>query len=189
VPNKDKGSPIDLALAEDLRRRDPDAIARILERYGHEIQAVAQLIVRDRAEAEDILIETLVTTWRRGPTLRDAAALRPWLLRIATNHSLSWRRRVGSRLWPPAPAGTTPDHAASTDTRLTVLAEVDRLPMRMRAAVVLHYYADLPVDQVAALLGRSPNTIKAQLRVALERIRKGLSTERAADPEAKRARP
>jgi RNA polymerase sigma-70 factor (ECF subfamily) len=50
--------------------------------------------------------------------------------------------------------------------------------MRMRAAVVLHYYADLPVDQVAALLGRSPNTIKAQLRVALSRMREGMDVAR-----------
>lgn len=180
----------DLALAEDLRRHDPDAIARILDRYGHEIQAVAQLILRDRAEAEDVLIETLVTAWQRGGSLRDPGSLRAWLLRIATNHSLSLRRRVTRRIWQPGSAPTTsPDHAAAADTRLTVLAEVDRLPMRMRAAVVLHYYADLPVDQVAALLGRSPNTIKAQLRVALGRIREGLGAERAADPEAKRARP
>jgi RNA polymerase sigma factor (sigma-70 family) len=179
----------DLELAEDLRRRDPDAIARILDRYGHEIQVVAQLVVRDRAEAEDVLIETLVTAWRRGGSLRDPGSLRAWLLRIATNHSLSLRRRVTRRIWQPASAPTTsPDHAAATDTRLTVLQEVDRLPIHMRAAVVLHYYADLPVDEVAAMLGRSPNTIKAQLRVALERIRAELSSDSAADREAKRAR-
>jgi len=45
----------------------------------------------------------------------------------------------------------------------------------MRAAVVLRYYADLPVDGVAAALGKSPNTIKAQLQTALDRLRGHLS--------------
>jgi DNA-directed RNA polymerase specialized sigma24 family protein len=44
----------------------------------------------------------------------------------------------------------------------------------MRAAVVLRYYADLPVEGVAAALGKSPNTIKAQLKTALERLRRTL---------------
>ncbi len=41
----------------------------------------------------------------------------------------------------------------------------------MRAAVVLRYYADLSVDEVATTLGKSPNTIKAQLQTALDRLR------------------
>ena len=49
------------------------------------------------------------------------------------------------------------------------------LPPRMRAAVVLHYYADLTVDGVAAALQRSPNTIKSQLREALSRLRHELA--------------
>lgn len=166
----------DLELAEGLRRRAPDAIAGILERYGNEIQAVAQLILRDRGEAEDVLIETLVTAWQRGPSLRDSNLLRPWLLRIATNHSISLRRRLVRRLTvrlttqDPAAA----DHTESSDLRLTLLREVGRLPPRMRAAVVLRYYADLPVEEVSRALGKSPNTVKAQLRVALERFRSAL---------------
>jgi DNA-directed RNA polymerase specialized sigma24 family protein len=41
----------------------------------------------------------------------------------------------------------------------------------MRAAIVLRYYADLSVEEVAAALGKSPNTIKAQLQTGLDRLR------------------
>lgn len=51
------------------------------------------------------------------------------------------------------------------------LQGVAELPVQMRAAVVLRYYADLSVDEVAATLGKSPNTIKAQLQTALDRLR------------------
>ena len=58
----------------------------------------------------------------------------------------------------------------------------------MRAAVVLRYYADLPVDEVAAALGKSPNTIKAQLQTALDRLRRSLADPVGASvPEANHA--
>ena len=58
----------------------------------------------------------------------------------------------------------------------------------MRAAVVLRYYADLSVDDVAAALGKSPNTIKAQLQTALDRLRLSLAdTVGATVPEANHA--
>jgi RNA polymerase sigma factor (sigma-70 family) len=63
------------------------------------------------------------------------------------------------------------DLAADSSTRLTLLDGIDALPVQMRAAVVLRYYADLSVDEVAAALGKSPNTIKAQLQTALDRLR------------------
>jgi DNA-directed RNA polymerase specialized sigma24 family protein len=51
------------------------------------------------------------------------------------------------------------------------------LPPRMRAAVGLHYYADLQVDAVAAVLGRSRNTVKTELREALARLRGQMADE------------
>jgi RNA polymerase sigma factor (sigma-70 family) len=58
----------------------------------------------------------------------------------------------------------------------------------MRAAVVLRYYADLPVEEVAKALGKSPNTIKAQLQTALDRLRTSLADSGSApDREARHA--
>jgi RNA polymerase sigma factor (sigma-70 family) len=58
--------------------------------------------------------------------------------------------------------------------RLALLAALADLPPRSRAAVVLHYYADLPIAEVAAAMGTSQNTVKTQLRTALGRLRASL---------------
>ena len=162
---------------EALRRRRPSTLADLLEAYGRELQAVAYLILRDRAEAEDVVIETLLTAFERGGDVRDERALRAWLLRVATNHALG-RRRATARLVrlelrPDVPGSG--DLASESTTRLSLLDGVDSLPTQMRAAVVLRYYADLPVEEVAAALGKSPNTIKAQLQTALDRLRSHLA--------------
>lgn len=158
---------------EALRRRRPETLGELLEAYGRELQSVAYLVLRDRAEAEDVVIETLLTAFERGGTIRDERALRAWLLRVATNEALGRLRRA-SRLVrlevAPDRAGAG-DLASEATTRLVLLDLVDGLPIQMRAALVLRYYADLSVDEVAIALGKSPNTIKAQLQAALDRLR------------------
>jgi RNA polymerase sigma factor (sigma-70 family) len=162
---------------EALRRRRPETLGDLLEAYGDELQGVAYLILRDRAAAEDVVVETLLTAFERGGTIRDERALRAWLIRVATNHALGVRRR-SSRL---VRLEIVPDRAARGDvgadssTRLVLLDGIADLPLQMRAAVVLRYYADLSVDEVAATLGKSPNTIKAQLQTALDRLRTHLA--------------
>ena len=163
-----------------LRERRIESLDAILDGHGREIQGVAFLILRDRALAEDVTIETLLTAFERGSSIRDDDALRPWLLRVATNKALTVRRsgaRIADLSLVPEPVARG-DFADEASDRLALLAAVGTLPLQMRAAVVLRYYADLPVEGVAAALGKSPNTIKAQLQVALDRLRTSLA-ERA----------
>jgi RNA polymerase sigma factor (sigma-70 family) len=158
---------------EALRRRRPETLADLLAAYGRELQAVAYLILRDRAEAEDVVIETLLTAFERGGSIRDERALRAWLLRVATNKALGNRRKTARlvRIDLSDDLTTESDLASESSTRVDLLEGLADLPLQMRAAVVLRYYADLSVEDVAATLGKSPNTIKAQLQTALDRLR------------------
>ena len=162
---------------EALRRRRPETLADLLASYGRELQSVAYLIVRDRAEAEDIVIETLLTAFDKGGAIRDERALRAWLLRVATNHALGSKRRSSRviRLDVVPDRGGPRDLSSDSATRVALLDGIADLPLQIRAAVVLRYYADLSVDEVATTLGKSPNTIKAQLQTALDRLRTHLS--------------
>ena len=160
-----------------LRERRIETLGGLLESHGREIQAVAYLILRDRALAEDVTIETLLTAFQRGGSIRDDDALRAWLLRVATNRALTIRRSAGRVVdLSIAPDRHAPgDLAADAAERVAILDAVAALPIQMRAAVVLRYYADLPVEGVATALGKSPNTIKAQLQAALDRLRRSLA--------------
>ncbi len=156
---------------EALRAGDPEVLSELLERYGRDIQNVAYLILRDHAGAEDVLMETLLSALDRASSLRDPGALRPWLLRIATNHALG-RRRRSSRVTFLAVVPDVPITDPDATDHMALMAGLATLPVRTRAAVVLHYYADLSVADVAAAMGTSPNTVKTQLREALDRLRR-----------------
>jgi len=163
---------------EALRRGRPEVLADLLARYGRDMQAVAYLIVRDRSAAEDVVADSLLAALDHGHGLRDEAALRPWLLRIATNKALRHRQRAARVV----ELNVVDDIAAETrgpnaDESMALWEAVRNLPPRMRAAVGLRYYLDLPVEQVAEILDVSPNTIKTQLKSALAHLRTALADE------------
>lgn len=167
-------------LADDLRERRPEAVDRLLAEHGAEIQAVAQLILRDRDEAADVLEETVITAWEKASSLRDPGALRPWLLRIATNRALG-RRRMTARLVsldvavePLAVEPLAADPRGAVEVHLAILEGLQVLAPRERAAIALHYLADLPVEEVARAMGTSPNTVKTQLWEALAKLRRDM---------------
>src|SRR4026208_838870 len=94
-----------------LRRGQPDVLGDLLDRYGRDMQAVAYLIVRARAAAAGSGADRLLAALDHGRSLRDDDALRPWLLRIATNKALRYRQRAAHVVDPQvvegAPAAPT----------------------------------------------------------------------------------
>lgn len=126
-------------------------------------------------------MDTLITAWRRAANLRDDGALRTWLLRIATRHALSRRRRP--RHTTTSLELATPLAAASLDgpsaDRILIVEALAGLPPKMRAAVALHHYAGFTVPQVAEIMGTSQNTIKSNLRDGMARLRAALDVSNA----------
>jgi RNA polymerase sigma factor (sigma-70 family) len=172
-----------------LRRGRPEALETLLTTYGRELHGLAYLILRDRADAEDVVAETLLTAFDKAGSIRDESALRAWLIRVATNRAIDMRRRHARIV----PLDVAPDRATGGDMgarsgdRIVLLHGLEALPPRTRAAVVLHYFADLSVEDTAAALGKSPNTIKTQLREALVMLRAHLTEPTTAQAEANHA--
>ena len=164
---------------EGLREHRPDVLGLLLARFGREIQTVAYVILHDAGDAEEALAETLLTALERGHQLREETALRAWILRIAANKALAMRRR-SVRLSPlgslPESSESEPGFSGALD-RVVLGDALASLPPRIRAAIALRYYADFSVDEVAAALGTSRNTVKTQLRIGLEKMREHLQAE------------
>ncbi len=158
----------------ELRQGHVDALGTLLREYGGEIQAVAYLTLRNEHDAEEVLADTLLTAWRKIRTLRDPDRLRPWLLTIATRLALRRRRKLQPRIVSLDPSANLPSTTPAALDELELRDAINRLPPRMRAVVALNVVADLPVAEVARVLGTSENTVKSQLRVARARLRVAL---------------
>jgi len=135
------------------------------------LAAAMGLICRDSAVGEEIAQEALVRVWARWDHVSTLDLPEAWAYRAGVNLARSHFRRIQAerralaRLEPARPVSTDRDDAMAV--RLAVAA----LPERQRAALVLRYFADLPVDEVAAILDCAAGTVKSLTRHAIDNLR------------------
>jgi RNA polymerase sigma-70 factor (ECF subfamily) len=146
--------------------------------------AIVAAVMGDRAEAEDVVQEAFARALARWGRLGGYDLPEAWVrrvaLRIATDSGRRLARaiRVRARLYAQRPGQpAAPDESLS----FTGLAHALRkLPLAQREVLVLHYLADLSVEQIAADRGLSPGTVKARLAAGRRRLERELTDQ----PEA-----
>jgi RNA polymerase sigma factor (sigma-70 family) len=126
---------------------------------------------------EELAQETMLRVWERWEHVRGLDEPEAWAFRVGFNLAASrFRRRAAerrarSRNHPVAVA--TPDMAGAVAVRRAVSS----LPERQRAAIVLRYFLDLPVNEVAAVLGCAPGTVKSLTHNAMRLLRDQLELD------------
>jgi RNA polymerase sigma factor (sigma-70 family) len=133
---------------------------------------IAGLILGNAADAEDAAHDALQRAWRSARDLRDPGKFGAWLDRILINHCRDRiRRRARIRFIPladDASALVDADPFRRVIERDEALRVLSRLDDNERVVVVLHYFADLTLEGVAARLGWPIGTVKSRLHRALD---------------------
>jgi RNA polymerase sigma-70 factor, ECF subfamily len=144
------------------------------------LTAIARLTLRDGPRAEDAVQEALVGAWRNIRSLRDPERFDAWLYRLlmrACADQIRGERRHRVVQLPELGGPAVP----GPDARLAVHDELERglraLPMDQRAVVVLTYYLDLPLADVAEVLEVPLGTVKSRLNRALSGLRARLEAD------------
>jgi RNA polymerase sigma-70 factor (ECF subfamily) len=171
---------------------ESDAFATIVERYGSRVYNLALRIVRDPDAASDCAQEAFVRAYRALHRYDPSRPFAPWMYRIATNASLNYAQRWHAHEQPveELPERVEPEELSPEATALRreelgeVLAAIDALPTRYRAALVLRHVHELSYQEVADALDMPIGTVKTHLfraRAALrtELRRRGLLREDA----------
>jgi RNA polymerase sigma-70 factor (ECF subfamily) len=169
---------IELSRVTAARTGDRTAFDELVGVHLEAGYRVALAILRDPDEARDAVQESAFNAWRRLGQLRDGRAARPWFLTIVANQCRSVRRgRWWSVVRLPAVDRSTGDFetasAESTDLEraLAALPAEDRLPL------FLHFYLDLPLEEVGAVLGLSAAGAKTRVYRAARKLRPELELE------------
>jgi RNA polymerase sigma-70 factor (sigma-E family) len=134
---------------------------------------MAYVLTRNLADAEDLLQAALAKTYQAWDRIEDRNALDGYVRRAMVNTHISWwrRRRVEEYPTDEIPDRAVSDHAADSELSDAVQRALDRLPSRMRAAVVLRYFEDMSEAEVAEALGISQGTVKSTVSRAVAKLR------------------
>lgn len=160
---------------------DVAAFGTLVDAIGDRFHAVALAILRDRALAEDACQAALLAIWRDLPSLREPERFLAWAHRLLVRACYAEARR--RRGWLPSViAGTpiepqVPDPTAAIDDRDQLERGFRRLSLDHRTVVVLHHLLDLPLDQVATIVGVPLHTVRSRLYHAMRQLRAGLEAD------------
>jgi RNA polymerase sigma-70 factor (ECF subfamily) len=167
---------LDSTLVDRARAGDHDAFAVLAAASIDGLYRIARQIVRDPGLAEDVVQETLVAAWVGLPGLRDADKFEAWLRRLLVRTCTRTTRLRGRTtvreiglLDVDAPARDDAEKALVVRDLLE--RGFERLTADERALLVLHFYADVPVAEIADLFGIPPGTVKSRIHRASQRMR------------------
>jgi RNA polymerase sigma-70 factor (sigma-E family) len=134
---------------------------------------MALLLTHNLADAEDLLQAALAKTYQAWDRIEDRGAVDGYVRRAMVNTHISWwrRRRVEEYPTDDIPERAVADHAADGDLQDALRRAIERLPRRMRAAVVLRYYEDMTEAEIADVLGVSQGTVKSTVSRAVAKLR------------------
>ncbi len=188
----------ELELARRIASGDVRAFERLLRRFNRPLYRVARAILKDDAEAEDVLQEAMLRAYRSMPSFRGDARLSTWLVRIVANEALArlrTRTRRGAVVLlhsdsedlddmnvaegaTPAPAQSDPANSAMRDeVRRLIEARIDALPDQFRVVFVLRALQELTVEETAACLDIPAATVRTRFFRARSLLREALARD------------
>jgi RNA polymerase sigma-70 factor (sigma-E family) len=152
--------------------------AELYDRCYEGLVLTAYAMTNDLGAAEEITQEAFAVAYGRQGRVRRADSPEAWLRTVVMNLARRRFRRIATldrilRRQQAEPPPRTPP----PDEHLDLHAAIGRLGQEHRTVVVLHYLADLPVDEVAAVLGVPVGTVKSRLARARAALADRLRTE------------
>lgn len=169
----------DERLVKRAARGDSRAFEAIYQRYHQELYRFCLAMVGSPQDAQDALQNTMVKVLRALPGEKRKIQLKPWLYRIARNESVETlrKRRDSAELEPHQAITSGVTETAETRERLrTLLSDLDQLPERQRAALVMRELSGLDFDQIGVAFGSSAAVARQTLyeaRLSLRQLEAG----------------
>lgn len=148
-----------------------EAFCTLVGEYESMLYNVAVAMLGNRADCLDAMQEAILAAWCNLATLREPRYFKTWLVRILINQC---KRTLHRRRGMPAPLGDDLSAPAPDDESAALRAAVDALPDRLRPVIVLHYYEDFSVEDIARILGIPQGTVKSRLSRGRDLLRRAM---------------
>jgi RNA polymerase sigma-70 factor, ECF subfamily len=165
------------AIIHRCQMGDKEAFRTLVEQYHRTLFGTAYLMARDQSLAEDAVQGTLVQMWKNLPQLRLRGSLKAWVMRILVNEVKQQTRKkrlptvpLEQVLSPASDPAQAEKEFIQSEERQMLRQALERLPPEQRETVVLRFFSDFTVPEIAAVMGRRQGTIKSRLSRALDRL-------------------
>jgi RNA polymerase sigma-70 factor (ECF subfamily) len=167
-------------LVDRAREGDEAAFETLLRAVLPAGYRLACAMLQDRQLAEDAVQEAAVNAWRKLHQLRAGSTMTPWFLGIVANQCRALHR---ARWWSVRKAGSWRESVAVQDGMLEARADLRRalarLKPELRLVVILYYYLDLSLEDIATIAGASFAAVRGRLYRAIKQLKPDLQVVEA----------
>ena len=173
----------DAELMRRVKRGEKAAFGALVDRYKAAMVSYLRRMTGSRDRADELAQEAFVRLYVATPECPEPGRLAPWLYRTATNlvrseerRALRWRLfRLAARANGVAAQGGQEAELLAAEAGRRLEAALAALPVRYRAPLVLHEIEELPLGEIARLLGCAEGTVKSRISRARARLRHALA--------------
>lgn len=140
------------------------------QQYGDMLYKIAYIHLGDTYSAEDVLQDVFLSLYGNAPKFKTEEHRKAWLIRVTHNKCINHLKKSGYNssdiddLQIPAQNG-------DNDTRIDVIRQIITLPPRYKTVVILHYYNDFSVEEIAKILKISKSAVKMRLKRSRELLK------------------
>jgi len=173
------------ALAEGLRRRDPELLDQLIEQYQFRLFRYLLYLTSHRERAEDFFQETWIRVLERGHQYDGKSKFEAWLFTISRNLVIDWQRQkkmqsldtlTDSAQEQPLQFADThspsPLHLAMSGQQGSrIRASLEQIAIIYREVIVLRFHEELQIDEIAKVMNLPVSTVKTRLYRGLEALR------------------
>ena len=175
----------DRDIAERLKRREPEAMADLYDKYGRLAYVLIFRVVKNAGVAEDLTQETFLRIWNRVHGFdHEKGALGPWVMTVARNRAIDYLRSVDGRMAHGAMDLDASEHPSlfanleaevlNSDRARRLRAAFEKLNPNQRLVIELAYYEGLSQTEMATRMNQPLGTVKTWVRSALKALREEL---------------
>lgn len=159
------------------------ALIRMIDQYQVALLQMCYMYLHDKALAEDAVQETFLKAYKSMAAFRGDCSDKTWLMRIAVNtcrdmRRSAWSRHVDQRI-EIEDVHLSVVHLDEDDDAEELALAIVKLPVKYREVILLYYYQDMTMKEIADALGIGISSVSERLKLARARLRKVLEKEGA----------
>ncbi|MCD6217163.1 sigma-70 family RNA polymerase sigma factor [bacterium] len=174
----------DFELIRRVQSGDPDSFEPLVEKYQSFVFGIIRSVIHETSDDEDLAQEAFIQAFRGMSKFRFNAKFKTWLYRVTVNVCLNHLRNLKrTKLQDDeidfkaiADKSPTPDRTHEKSEMANVLGRIIKtLPVKYGSILHLHYYEDMPYEEISEMTGMPLGTVKSHLHRAKEKVRHAFS--------------
>lgn len=161
------------------------SLGDLIDRYQAEAYRYSVMLMGNREDAWDLLQETWISVYRNYPRLKDPSRFRSWFYQILTRNGWKMKKKNSREVpvadifdsFQPGQEKSSEEQMVQSERDKFLMDKINGLRPKLKEAVILYYYSEFSVEEIAKITGSLTATVKSRLYQARKTLRKALEDD------------